>query len=493
MKTGTRCLSSCQPIDVNMDFPKSSGTEQSHSPFLKALPNLPQFSTLPARGEQSRAISSLSILLHSPLPPLPKEKASTMAIPRRPVGGANLQTKISSIHSVSSIYSISPGFSRSPLNDSQTTKGSLSEVDSEDSSIPPVPPKHARRQQLPKSPTSFLASSVSNLLQSSTTRRELWRRRSLKKDKGISVSDLNLTQSNGSTANPRRVAPTERHLPAVPTQIPQSISSRKPLPIPARPAPSQFGLMGTKLSKLKGKEKRVSKSSSQAVPPTPQPHPSMKRLPTPEYQKTDKSPKLIPQVISPASPTTPPTEDPPHFPLNSPSRGAVKDGPLNNTTNLPKPFSTRSHSGQLDATLTVDTGHSLMRSPQPHKTFEAQILDTNPTPSISSEIPPVRLPAQVVPLIKFPTLQSVAPAGTVFPAPPLDIVHYECYQSHKFMRSSGNTTCPIACMICQRQDTGKRWRCTWCCMAACGSCMEVLVTLPGRDLKTCVDRIGTQH
>jgi hypothetical protein len=76
------------------------------------------------------------------------------------------------------------------------------------------------------------------------------------------------------------------------------------------------------------------------------------------------------------------------------------------------------------------------------------------------------------------------------PGLPLSTLHFDCYQSHKFMRSSRNTLCPVACMICQKRDAEMRWKCTWCCLSACGSCMQMLSSIPGKDLRVCLGRIG---
>lgn len=465
-------------------LPETPGRGRSR--FSKALPIPPQPPHLSIKGEPSPTTASISTSLHSPLPPLPTDKMSTMAIPRRPVGGTTIHTKVSSVDSVSSVYSNSPGFSRSLSN---STKESFSGVDSESPSTPPLPPKDPQRPQLPKSPKPLQASPISNF-QASSPRPELWRRRSLKSDKGISVSELKLSKSNGSTASPPQNQLFERSLPPVPMQLPRSITGRKPVPIPVRAAPPQPDSMGSKLSKLKDKEKRGPSDAVRHVAPVQQQQPSSNRLPTPEYLKTDGPQSLLPQVLSPTSPETPPSENAPQVPLKSDSRAALNVGPMANTTNL---LTTKSHSRESSETLTVTSERPIMRSPQPQKTFVARILTPQPSPSTTPDASPLELPSPIRPNIKFPTLHSIVPEGTAFPAPPLNIVHFECYQSHKSMRSSRNSICPIACMVCQRQDAEKRWKCTWCCMSACGSCMDVLVAIPGRDLKICLERIEKQR
>jgi hypothetical protein len=75
--------------------------------------------------------------------------ASTMSIPRRPVGAAKSQ-RAPSIASVSSVYSDSPGLSRSISDSSKNSRDSLSGSDSQTGRTPPLPPKDEQRQQAAK-------------------------------------------------------------------------------------------------------------------------------------------------------------------------------------------------------------------------------------------------------------------------------------------------------------------------------------------------------
>jgi hypothetical protein len=91
-------------------------------------------------------------------------------------------------------------------------------------------------------------------------------------------------------------------------------------------------------------------------------------------------------------------------------------------------------------TFTV-TSDALVSAPQPKKAFAAQILTPQPSPSpVQSPTTGAVLPSPrsgYTGLPRFPLLPSPrAPPGTVMPAPPLDIMHFECYQSHMHMRSS---------------------------------------------------------
>lgn len=471
---------------------------RGRSRFSKALPTAPEVlphhlpSTKSVQSSSSSHSSlSLSTSLNSPLPPIPKQTTSTMAIPRRPVGGPPIHTKLPSVDSVSSVYSDSPGFSRSLSDSSRRTKDSLSCVDDSEPATPPLPPKDTQRQQASRSPKHVLATPTTSF-QQSPPRPELWRRRSVKSDREISLPELKLEKSNGSTASPPQKVPAEASRFEAPSQLPRSRTGRKP--VPSRPAPPQPEHMGSKLSKLRAREKRFSDDSSQDDHSIPSQPPTINRLPTPEYLQTDKQQPSTPNVVSPVSPETPPADNLPSIPEKSNARLNLPAISLIDTNDLENAISTSSHSRESSSTLTVTSEPPLMQSPQPHKSFAAKILTPQPSPSPSTITSPLELPSPLRksgPISPFPRNTMIFPEGTaVFPAPPLEIVHFDCYQSHRFMRSSRNAIGPVACMMCQRQEPGPRWRCTWCCMGACGSCMEVLVSVPDRDLKTSLQMIG---
>ena len=312
-----------------------------------------------------------------------------------------------------------------------------------DSETPPLPLKDGQRQlATPRTPNG-LGSPISSL--KSPSRPEIWRRRSVKSDRSILFPELKLEKSNGSTGTPRRQeALSERSLPAVPNPTPRNKPGQKPDPVRSQ-------LMGNKISRLNDRLENEHEAS----------YPSSKRIPTPEYLKTDKQPLKL--VFSPVLPETPP-EEPPQVPQKSGSR-----------LNL-----LAAQSRNASEPLTVTSEPVVMRSPQPQKAYVARILTPQPSPSSVSPLPPSFV---------FPGLPP-APEGTISSPQALDIVHLDCYQSHKFMRSSRNTTCPVACMICRKKDAEKRWKCTWCCLSACAACMQVLASIPGKDLRVCLERIA---
>ena len=69
-------------------------------------------------------------------------------------------------------------------------------------------------------------------------------------------------------------------------------------------------------------------------------------------------------------------------------------------------------------------------------------------------------------------LPKTFPQGPIpIPAPPLTIVHMNCYQGHRRMVVSPNKYNPVPCMVCKQEEQEKRWRCTFCALRLCGPCM----------------------
>ncbi|TVY18686.1 hypothetical protein LARI1_G002898 [Lachnellula arida] len=470
-------------------LPETPGRGRSR--FTKALPTAPR---------ETSPISMKLNFLHSPLPPLPKDAMlPRMSIRRRPVGASKKEhsnTGTPSIASVSSVYSDSP---RSISDSSRNSRESLSGGDSESGPTPPLPQKDEQEKEVAKSiesPKHILASPSAGFV-SSPPRPEIWRRRSVRSDKSIRFPELKLESSNGSTTSPpkRQGPPPERSLPAIPFTLPKS-TGRKP--VPARPAPPQPDFMGNKLSKLKEKHGRNKSNVSinkeeEAITKTggtPNGTASLQnspftRLPTPDYHDTHKQRTATPQGLSPRTPHTPPDEAPPELPSRSESR-LMSNGNAN--ASRPSLLTTHTHTRESSETLTITSEPRVTRSPQPQKPYmTSRIITPQPSPSPLSS-PPLNSPPPS--RIYFPTQGPPAPPGKIFPGAPLGIVQLQCYQSHRFMRSTKNTMCPTACMICQKQDRDLRWRCSWCCLSACGACMKVLASVPGKDLQVCLERLG---
>jgi len=457
-------------------FPSTPGRGRSR--FSKVLPVPP--GETPARSENPpAAIPSRSS--RTDLPPLPSDAIKpSMAIPRRPVGGGaggdvknEKPARAASIASVSSVYSDSPRASRS-LSGSSSTKDSLSGVDSpEDGETPSLPPKDKGRQTPDeKSQTHKLSSSSISSFDNALHPIELWRRRSLKSEH--SFNGLVLAKSNGSTASPPR---RQKPLPADRPPLSRSHTGRKPVPVrPAPPQPDYPPYMGNKVAKLRKKGSRED-SSDEGPAPASQQYESIQRLPTPDYLKADKQQPVTPSILSPVSPFTPPDDKPPLVPRKSESRSLVASHGSSDVTVVARDI-VAPHAPTPENDPPVNIAHSRDGS------------DTLTPQPISGKTSPLSLPSPVCHAAYFPTVRSPAPPGTILPCPELDLIHLECYQSHRIMKGSNNRVCPTACMVCQRQDTEKRWRCAWCCLSACASCMRALDSVPGKDLRLALERIG---
>ncbi|KAH6668026.1 hypothetical protein B0J14DRAFT_176859 [Halenospora varia] len=496
-------------------LPETPGRGRSR--FSKALPTAP-------RGNSPESIAKS---VHSPLPPRPKDAmAAPINIPRRPVGAPKVEhTKAPSIASVSSVYSDSPGFLSRSSSDSSSrdTRESSSGVGSEAGPAPAIPPKDSQRQQTanPQTPNKNTLASTSSGFNYSPPTTELWKRRSVRSEKSIKFPELKLERSNGSTASPpqRKEPPTERNLPSIPFQLPRSSAGRKP--VPARPAPPQPQVesMGSKLSKLVDKHSRTKSNGSDtglssmngngaATVPAPETNSTLKRLPTPEYLKTDKRQQpATPQVLSPH---TPPEEATPAVPRKSESRmtaatnitsgtSTINSVSSNVTAQAPPQISTRpnlletsSHSRDSSETLTITSEPAQMRSPQPKKSFTtSKILTPQPSPSpTSATSKPSPLSLSTPTKIHFPVQPSLLPPGSIYPGMRITDVQLDCYQAHRFMRPGKNAVCSTGCMVCGGLDREMRWRCSWCCLSACRGCVQVLASIPGKDLRVCLEKVG---
>ncbi|RDL40717.1 uncharacterized protein BP5553_00696 [Venustampulla echinocandica] len=379
---------------------------------------------------------------------------------------------------------------------------------------PPLPPKDQKRRELadastsplsqrPKTPPPphILASPASGF-DYSPAPTEIWRRRSEKSDRSIKFPGLKLQASNGSTASPpkEQEPPTERSLPTVPFQLPPRTTSRKP--IPARPAPSQPYVMGNELTKLKEKGSRDTwMTEDEQLSQGPRSFSVIQRPATvksemePDKQTEKKTEKDQPETTSRElvpSPFTLADEAIPQLPPKSDARRTKNDRLMPNLSVTGSSegsafFST--HSNGSTETVTIKSSSKIPGSNLPLQSMESQAASEVMTPRASSpEEDENRTPPPVK--ISFPIYSTaVAPPGTVFPGPPIGRAHLDCHQAHRFMRRFNNTLYPVGCMICLSRDTESRWACRWCCLSACGPCMQVLTSTPGRDLKTCLEKV----
>lgn len=214
---------------------------------------------------------------------------------------------------------------------------------------PPTPPiKDTQRPTTPKSARTLTQRPVdladNNLPLEQSSRQspsqpqpQLLRRRSLKSDKPLTLPELKLTSSHGSTSSSQQVISSlNNDLPDLPKPKPPfaaktglgSPMSNGVGPFPGRhirPSPSQKALphhphpqdMGNKSSKepLDGFSQyaqEIENNNLKDATKTPQYSPAkmspeLRRPPTPEYSTHD-TPSGQPDVVSPVSPMTPPEE-----------------------------------------------------------------------------------------------------------------------------------------------------------------------------------------
>jgi hypothetical protein len=72
-------------------------------------------------------------------------------------------------------------------------------------------------------------------------------------------------------------------------------------------------------------------------------------------------------------------------------------------------------------------------------------------------------------------------------APYINITHTDCYHNHARFHHAKNTLCPVACMLCYKDEPSERWTCTWCALRICSSCRLGLEKVPGRSIRLLKD------
>ncbi|OAG10745.1 uncharacterized protein CC84DRAFT_493038 [Paraphaeosphaeria sporulosa] len=72
--------------------------------------------------------------------------------------------------------------------------------------------------------------------------------------------------------------------------------------------------------------------------------------------------------------------------------------------------------------------------------------------------------------------------------PPITHKHHGCYSQHATFVWSRNDFQPMACMICAKNDTERRWACVWCYLRICVECSVELQKTPGRRLQSVLER-----
>lgn len=74
-------------------------------------------------------------------------------------------------------------------------------------------------------------------------------------------------------------------------------------------------------------------------------------------------------------------------------------------------------------------------------------------------------------------------------APPLNKIHFSCYQFHRSFIPSDNFNYPLQCMTCLKSDLEIRWRCTFCCLRVCSDCVAGIKKCKDRSLIGFMERL----
>jgi hypothetical protein len=382
--------------------------------------------------------------------PFPVQDRALPNIPRRPVGNFGEDPTLPSMRNASTMDSEtlkSPPITSAWVN--QTIYPPRKD------SVPPRPPKHddGASQKAPMYTSGPGAwPDPSQWVDPSTPKppQELWKRRPLSNEKN-SISNLTLNTGSSLTASPPKQAP----LPPVPTE--------------ARPI---VGLPGRNIRKP---SIPVSQNDD-AITKTP-----VRRPPTPDYETSDKAPqRRSPQLFSQVAPETPSSVTSSNLATFRRDSISLTDGnetPRTRDDRMLLP-SVRRRSGpeeQLTATEEVAAPPQ-----QPQQQPQPQVLPSSITASSIEE-------KAEEPHEEFPAFY---PPETVASAAAICILHLDCYQSHKFMRSSRNDVCPVECMICESSDKERRWMCNWCSLRCCDSCMKGLAQTPRKELRAYLQTVG---
>ncbi|GKT44009.1 uncharacterized protein ColSpa_04190 [Colletotrichum spaethianum] len=407
---------------------------------------------------------------------------------------------------------------------------------------PPPPAKPAQSSTV-GSPTSAVSSS--------SPQRPLWRRRSVKSDRNIEVPELQLAASHGSTAasQPNTAQPSNSPAPfsaqqqqQFPARSTSNLPGRNIRPVPSPNPASDAGNMGQEVSRLKGKishlrdgqegPNRGASHSDTALSPT-------QRLPTPDYEKEDVKTQVVDRVVSPVSPASSPepardqanNEPKPPIPrkaVTARNLHAVHslpqlrtDGPV--TSNEAPPTITRDFAvspvsprtqKQLSPRSTQNQQQQQrgqwQHPPQDYTPYAPHAPAPGPTqgdqrPASRDQRPhqePVEyrelkvkdLPPADPRASYFPMQGSEPPSpGIVFKALPLKESMFDCYVKHRVMDRTRNRNYALTCQTCGKADTEDRYKCQFCYVRMCGSCLQVFNS-NRRDLRKLMAHLeGNPH
>ncbi|KAK2057725.1 hypothetical protein LY76DRAFT_515597 [Colletotrichum caudatum] len=379
---------------------------------------------------------------------------------------------------------------------------------------PPPPPPKSDKTPTVASPTSPVSSS--------SPQRPLWRRRSLKSERNKEVPQLHLTISHGSTAASQpNTAQSPHSAVSSRTQPP-----RTPLGLPGRnirPVASQNQVsettnnMGQEASRLKDKishlrdgqegANRGASHSDTALSPT-------QRLPTPDYDKGDVKAPVVDNVVSPVSPAASP--EPARDPASNEQKLAVPrkavtardlhpaqslpqiraDGPVTSNEAPPtiskdfavSPISPESKNQQpspRSASLQQQQQQQQQQQHWQHQHKQQQQMGQWQQPATRDQRPQQEsvqyrelkvedLPPPDPRAAYFPKQSTAPPSpGTIFKALPIKESMFDCYVKHRTMDRTRNRNYALACQTCGKADTEDRYKCQFCYVRMCGSCLQI--------------------
>lgn len=169
------------------------------------------------------------------------------------------------------------------------------------------------------------------------------------------------------------------------------------------------------------------------------------------------------------------------LPKTEPEPGKLQRRPASSPA-LPAP----AHLGSLK--LVIPDRHSSLSPPH----IPSQPPSTNlTTPSPAHPQSATALSIPTADTNSASQLLQPSLTGTLSPPPPpLTLGHYSCYQFHRHVCFSPNVHNPVPCMTCGVEAGQTRWKCCWCCLRICGSCMEELSHQEDRNLTLLMKRLA---
>ncbi|KFH48161.1 hypothetical protein ACRE_010820 [Hapsidospora chrysogenum ATCC 11550] len=269
---------------------------------------------------------------------------------------------------------------------------------------PPPPSKDDGTVQRPSSPAQPL-NGEPKLGAPSPPRQQIWQRRSLKGSREL--PDLRLNHSHGSTASTSTISTiTAAQKPQPPPKSPPppalaEKSTTNTVDSPARgKAPDQrakehrtMGQVTSKLDRLRNKfhSPHASKDSTKSAK-SDQTAPSVKRPPTPEYQKEDRKADDLNTFVSPVSPASSP----------EPANKTASDAPTTVSEQMP--------SGSCPDEL-----RPRARKAAPVPTPAPTLQPVKSLPDLKTNVPPPTSTEPLPPASAFPSSGRNSPAFDMAP------------------------------------------------------------------------------